>query len=189
MKQSSAYRHLLNHKGFKTFQCYICDQSFLEKNALVKHSLSHEEDRSDRPFKCSICKEKFSNQLILEKHAVLHDSTRNFECDMCNYRYLTISYLRQHKENVHNSAISDEKYECPECDLILSSSIGMRRHMKRSGHQPYQCKSCPRRFWNQTRLEKHSQLHNLLRKFQCDICNYRFPDKSSLGRHLDVCRN
>ena len=55
---------------------------------------------------------------------------------MCNYRYLTISYLRQHKENVHNSAISDEKYECPECDLILSSSIGMRRHMKCSGHQP-----------------------------------------------------
>ena len=109
MKQSSAYRHLLNHKGFKTFQCYICDQSFLEKNALVKHSLSYKEDRSDRPFKCSICKDKFSNQLNLEKHSVLHDSKRNFECDMCNYRYLTISYLRQHKENVHNSAISDEK--------------------------------------------------------------------------------
>ena len=143
-------------------------------------------DRLDRPFKCSFCSEQFSKPAILDKHSLLHDLTRNFECDICNYRYNNAQQLRIHKKNVHEKKNTEENYPCPKCDRILLNRESYRNHMKRTGHHPYQCKECLKRFWDLTCLEKHSQAHNPLRPFQCDSCNYRFSKEHHLLRHLNI---
>ena len=97
--------------------------------------------------------------------------------------------LKVHKKSVHMKEKQnvDETYPCPECQISFTTRKRVMRHMNRNGHLPYKCSDCPKNFSDTQMLERHSQLHDQQRQFQCDICNYRYTNMSMLLRHRKTC--
>ena len=92
----------------------------------------------------------------LKEHARTHISENYFHCDIagCKKSFQSHKYLGQHKRIMHKPF--DPEFTCQICDKEHRSDPDLKKHM---------------------------HLHDRNRKFECDICNWRFEAKSNMKVH------
>ena len=65
----------------KTFQCYLCNKNFLNKQYLVKHVKSHKKDKT---IKCKKFGHSAQSLSALKEHSRSHNEVQDSECGVCN---------------------------------------------------------------------------------------------------------
>uniref|UniRef100_A0A1I8MAP5 Zinc finger protein Xfin n=1 Tax=Musca domestica TaxID=7370 RepID=A0A1I8MAP5_MUSDO len=84
---------------------------------------------------CSTCDRTFSNASNLRRHSKLHDPIRPFHCSRCKYSFDTEKAYHRHMFN----------------------------HKRSSRTRTFQCRDCPKIFWEKSSLVLHSKSHNRTR--------------------------
>ncbi|XP_056417111.1 zinc finger protein 197-like [Hyla sarda] len=148
----------------KVFHCALCQQSFMDKSALVVHEWTfHIQEpkmgepaqtkpstKDDRPFSCLECGKSFMKKSSLVKH-----------------------------QRIHTGA-----FACPDCGKCLSDKTGLIIHRRtHTGEKPYACSECGRRFTQRCHLITHQSVHNSKESFACSDCGKCFSVRSVLEAH------
>ncbi|XP_023239754.1 zinc finger protein 224-like [Centruroides sculpturatus] len=167
----------------KVHACKICGKECKLKNSLLRHKLTHSEDR---PFKCDICNKSFKCKNQVKKHQKTHSDERNYSCEICNKYFKTKQYLRQHKR-IHSkkSNIKQENVYCDICGKRVPYGKGRLEIHKRI-HKTYACKICGKDFKWKYMLLQHQRTHSEDRPFKCDICNMSFKWKDQVKTHKKI---
>lgn len=113
---------------------------------------------------------------------VVHSDERAFPCDDCDSAFKTAHHLSQHTKAVH---LQIRPHVCSQCDKRFSVKALLRAHMlTHSDEKHCICDECGVPFKSVIHLRKHKvQVHQRTRSHVCQICDKRFPTKSSLNRH------
>ncbi|XP_063438084.1 PR domain zinc finger protein 5-like isoform X2 [Mytilus trossulus] len=97
-------------------------------------------------------------------------------------------FLENHKNNIRSRIKRARKREdghipCPTCDLMFSTSKGLKRHVRVC--QVIKCPQCNEEFTSLEELEEHLEVHEgeELQEYQCRYCDMQFPLKSQLREH------
>lgn len=98
MKFSYSYRsytrHVNAHATGPTFKCDVCDKSFIQKNGLKQHRLSHLDEKQ---YKCDQCDRSFKQNSSLYNHkSNVHNENIKHICDFCHKIFATAPVLRDH---------------------------------------------------------------------------------------------
>ena len=86
-------------KQLKMFTCSVCATVFKQKQNLKAHQLTHTKAEK---ITCYQCGKQFSVKTSLLRHQKIHNGEReNFECVICNKRFLSRGSLGRHIEGIH----------------------------------------------------------------------------------------
>lgn len=80
-------------------------------------------------------------------------------------------------DNQENSTPSDTAKKCEKI-------IKINRRNRKARARNFQCPHCPDQFVSETKLKKHSVLHDPNRKYTCETCNKSFSKKYHLSFHM-----
>lgn len=81
----------------KSFECEICQKTFISRHRLKAHQLIHTEERK---YKCIQCGAGFKILNGLKNHLKLHMNIF-FHCDLCSRKFKGKHELRCHLEAIH----------------------------------------------------------------------------------------
>ena len=107
------------------------------------------------------CRYSTTDSSNLTQHFKSHNDERNFECSVCQQKFLTSSHLKVHTRSVHTK---EKTLKCDFCDDRFST------------------------LWQK---KSHAKTHHLKAKksiFPCSICSKSFYKYQSLAAHLKTCR-
>lgn len=123
---------------------------------------------------CGICEQEFTYKSQCRSHIITkHDPAKPFKCDVCHYTLTTELRLIRHKAITHGVGVLKPDDHSEEID--------------EAGETIYTCKICTKTFNSLVRFKKHKSVHVAYnRPFKCDICFYRFPNRSQLTQHAKV---
>ncbi|KAM3933922.1 uncharacterized protein RB166_001577 [Leptodactylus fuscus] len=153
--------HQRTHK--KMYHCALCQQSFMDKAALVVHEWTFHihEPKVGEPQPKHVAKEE-----------------RPFSCLECGKSFMKKSSLVKH-QRIHTGA-----FACPDCGKCLSDKTGLIIHRRtHTGEKPYACSECGRRFTQRCHLITHQSVHTGKESFACADCGKCFPVRSVLEAH------
>lgn len=96
---------LTKHIKFVHFQirdhyCETCGASFGSKGHLSTHMLTHQY-QVVKPNICNFCTLSFQTKAKLDRHMKSHTGERNYECGICNKRFLYSYNVTAHIKHVH----------------------------------------------------------------------------------------
>ena len=132
-------------------------------------------EADDKPFKCKECTKKYANQGTLHRHKALHSNVKKFKCDLCGKAFRTDVSL-----NGHNVSHLEKTLKCDQCPLMFKGENRLKSHRNvHIGEKAYQCKSCLQAFTQKGSMKRHELMHSDLKE-ECDICNWKFHDKTHL---------
>ncbi|KAJ9589614.1 hypothetical protein L9F63_017199 [Diploptera punctata] len=162
-----------------------CGKSLWDKEALVKHMLSHKDT-----YRCADCKKNFIDKTLWKIHLKEHLSKPDvgpFSCPQCDKKFSSKYGLANHM-NLHLP--EDERpYKCRHCNKGFGAKHAMTKHERT--HLPdeqrlsYVCDICGKRFGYASTLDGHQRhVHQNERPFICHICAKTFPIKGALTYHL-----
>ncbi|XP_052859644.1 zinc finger protein 671 [Anopheles cruzii] len=97
-------KHLIVHKGDRSFICNDCGKAFVRPNALRHHLLSHRLKR----YQCQTCCKEFIDARNLERHLKTHSQLKGFKCSVCGVTSTRRDNIVRHAKSFH-----------PESDLKL----------------------------------------------------------------------
>ena len=110
----------------------------------------------------------------------------------CGVPYNTKSTLRQHKMAIHPSTNGGQSYPCtrPGCTRVFKVAAKLRMHddvVHKNLEGKYKCQFCPKKFWGKSSLREHTNgVHLGLKKFKCDLCDFRTAYRKILAEHKKV---
>ncbi|XP_037936677.1 transcription factor grauzone-like [Teleopsis dalmanni] len=212
--------HLQVHLDPKYFKCPKCERCCINRRSLVNHIKNkHSTDNTDRKFECNVCHKFFAKLAILREHASIHATgNKDFVCSYCNKGFVLESKLRIHIRNVHtkNNCVCeicgkwfrhqyalknhmskhDEssgaklKWQCNQCNAVLSTKFSLGRHIRVAHHDgstAYICAECGKVSLNKEALRAHKKyVHESERKFKCNICDKAFKVSGVLKEHMST---
>lgn len=163
-------------KYLKTYECYICSQTYQRRQDLVKHmKLKH----------------NFDDNFKIE-----NNNTANAEippkCNICDKTLSSRPNLRRHFRSVHLKDLSRKKPKievpCEKCGKLFASHQNKRRHILDIHEQlkPYECQICGNKFSQLVVLQSHMYKHSEIRNFKCDQCPKAFKTLLSLNTHAFI---
>ena len=168
----------IDHQFQEIYTCHICGESF--KKACRSHYLRHVQKHSmtERTVECPECDKKFFFEIDLTKHMKLH--TKNYMCDICDYRASTKTYLKHHMRT-H----SDERpCICNICGSGFKHKDKLRIHMlSHSEVRRHKCEYCGKGFKSKKNLNEHTKIHTGKFSGYCEICRKGFTQKYNLTLH------
>lgn len=141
--QVPTHETLANSHSRKPYQCDVCLKSFIGKSTLNKHKKLHEPKSQ---FRCLRWYQRFEQESTKNEHEQLC-SSRQFECDTCEYRTTNKSNLTRHMR-IHSEKKS---IECSFClKQIISSrlqpTIIFRKIPRLTSMNCFVCSKCGRQF-------------------------------------------
>lgn len=147
-------QHYLLHTNEKPFKCEICDKSFAQKANLTKHKLIHvAKNRNKVSFE-----EKVTFEVVTKGgRKIAVEPQRILKCKNCDFQTDSSSKWKSHQIQCSNDDISQEDYQCQNCQSIFASMKLLKNHWKRCGKTEdvfYQCSICQKKFSCQDYLKK-----------------------------------
>lgn len=133
----------------RPYKCNECIKEYMTSKHLARHRRASHMQQI-----CHDCKEPYLNYVdhMLKIHGI--DLPKNFECDICQKKFLTKSHVQSH----------------------------MRIH--RAKTRIYTCQLCPKSFYFSTDLRKHMKTHSQNRTIICEICGDTFKSQDTLKNHM-----
>ena len=207
--------HRGTHPEVAPHACNICPMRYKSKLYLQKHrELTGHFETSDtvpytrKEFQCQKCKKVFLWYVSFKSHVT------NFEggcsrdddrpiCKCCGESYENQSDLKQHFVSEHKEfnivstckkggrngnqvRTKSERSPCPVCNKMLDLH-GLKYHRNlHEGVKPFKCDQCDYRAVIRQDVTKHIRfVHNNERRFQCEFCCRRFKTKTEARVHRD----
>ncbi|KAI5640781.1 hypothetical protein NE865_06889 [Phthorimaea operculella] len=167
--------------GKESYDCVICQESFIKVRILVIHMSVHFNNYS-----CEICGSGFMTLRLLKKHLEVHENG-NFPCDRCNKVFTTT-----HKRALHIRGVHLKQYprRCPMCPERFNSNYRRTIHLQdvhNVSTRVHKCLQCGRAFNLKYHLICHTRSVHLQERNQaCDLCHQRFCNKETLKRHMVI---
>ena len=84
--------------GAQGEKCQFCEKRFLDNDVLLRHMLSHAEERS---YKCEFCNQSFSDKSELTDHEFLHSEKKPYKCVICDQDFMRKGSLLSHITSQH----------------------------------------------------------------------------------------
>ena len=115
--------HTMRANKFHIHKCPKpnCDSSFACENTLNRHLRIHNNDLD----MCHYCPYRYERPNHYERHLKSHFGIKDFECDLCEQKFPTVSQLKTHYE-VHEGII----YCCLICNTFEGKKKTTIRHLK-----------------------------------------------------------
>lgn len=159
------------------FKCSFCPKSFGRESTLKMHQGRH---TGNLPHKCDHCSKGFANVCKLKRHVLIHTAEKPHRCDKCPKAFNDLWRLKEHV-HIHESG----KFVCYICHKELSTQWYLDMHLKTSHKQEkgLQCTRCPRAFYDIYKLREHLRSHDVVKKYECSICQKELSTSSHLRRH------
>nr|KAG5698934.1 hypothetical protein BaRGS_024855 [Batillaria attramentaria] len=135
------------------YKCDQCPKSFQWKSNLVRHQVTHDEDRR---YPCENCDKIFTDPSNLQRHIrSQHVGARCHACTECGKTFATSSGLKQH-QHIHSSV---KPFQCEVCLKAYTQFSNLCRHkrMHADCRQQIKCKDCGQAFSTVTSLSKHKR--------------------------------
>ncbi|XP_005180022.2 zinc finger protein 345 [Musca domestica] len=110
---------------------------------------------------------------------------KRFKCGDCGKIYDRIIRMREHLKNRHSYDMKDINnwYVLAENEMDLSDS----KIKPEDGL--YTCEECGKQFCEIYRLQRHSIVHSVFKKYGCEICKHRFVSKQNYRNHMKLHEN
>ena len=99
-----------------------------------------DEEHSLKYYSCEKCEDTMFNSMRdLSHHRKKMHGSSTYNCNICQYKTLTLGHLKRHKESIHDGV----RYSCDNCDY-KAKTLGNLKHHKESIHDGvrYSCDSC-----------------------------------------------
>lgn len=149
----------------KQYKCTECLYSFIRRDHLVRHQLTHSKVK---PYTCGFC-DKGINE-------ILKSTKKLFNVVLICLGFTRNDHLRRHVQRIHESQQalmipkSDlaERFICPECKAIFSSNGHLSRHMESQHYEEFANIS------SQNISQNASSTYVMVngkRRPLCDLCN------------------
>lgn len=159
-----------------TFKCRTCNEVFMERAALKRHS--RRQHRNDRPWPT---KSAFGTTREHRANGSHGDAA-----------VVTLSKERMRtfaKEMKEASKAADKFVWCALCRKNISKFY-LNTHLRlHTGQRPYRCDFCGSCYTDDTNRNKHERNHVKGRPFACDECDEHFITPRSLKFHLRKVHN
>lgn len=129
--------HLTIHTGQKPFKCPHegCEQSFINKQLLTRHSRFHGVDIP--VYICKICNKEVASKYHLKTHMKLHRDT--VDCQLCKMEFDSKEALKDHYQTAHMP------FPCTYCDKSFTLPRYLKMHEKLHNPtdvKPHRCDFC-----------------------------------------------
>ncbi|XP_055297861.1 zinc finger protein 62-like [Sitodiplosis mosellana] len=173
--------------------CYMCHESFSTCQALRKHFLLHDQEKTQQ-FICQTCEKIFASEILLKHHMEnVHERQRrnkkNYHdtiCPICE-EVMKFGNLKSHIELVHKVIPQKkEKFVCKVCAKIYTSSDAFTKHAWTHMNEDLtrvQCNICEKWLKNQHILNVHKKNHEKI-PMKCPHCKKTKFSVISLRSHI-----
>ena len=117
---------------------------------------------------------------------------QNFHCDLCEFKTIYKSSLKDHVNKLHNNESEHNKsFQCSDCNKLFQTDHILRRHFQRihEKQQNHACEQCELKFYSKVELKRHIRRKHTTYltkedRFECLDCKKTFSEKHSLSRHF-----
>lgn len=120
--EDASRRHMLTHKGKRTYKCEYCARSFYDQSSHIRHLKSH---NGDKAHKCKKCLMAFNKRSALEVHFRTHTGERPFVCKYCDKGFSISGNLHRHML-IHTG---HRPYQCGKCTRAFNNPSHLARHI------------------------------------------------------------
>jgi KRAB domain-containing zinc finger protein len=163
-----------------TFECDFDGRTFIDKNALRAHIISHAER-----IKCNICQALIKITALYSHKTYFHGKDKKIQCEICLKTFKSIKRLQGHK------LIHDKRIECDICGKKYQSPKSLRDHKKKFHDlRRFECEICGMKFKQKVHMKNHQKTHdkNRQKAFKCHQCDYSSDNKAHLAHHQNSHR-
>lgn len=199
-RRKQLVEHMALHTG--QFSCYICNQSFLRKFDLVRHTLicsARLQQQKTGLITCTQCELQFTDPRAYQEHYTEH--THPYKCSKCGKLYK----LQIHLESHRCQGVTLD-FVCGVCGRQFMAEKYLNKHLQVHRSKPYSCATCSRRFARSTFIYGHvcvdenGKRVRVYRRFDkeerevieqrlpqrvvCPICGKSFHNTSNLTKHM-----
>lgn len=111
----------------------------------------------------------------------VHEKVKDFECEYCSKKFSDKGDLNKHVNKIH-----EEKNFGKFCKICKSSVDDVKGHFEEvHGGLEFSCEICHMRFKRLSNLTYHKKVKHdeTETKFECTMCNKKFPYRSLLQKH------
>ena len=194
-------------KSVRTFECYICCKTYMQRQRLVKHLRCH----SVINHICDVCNRTFKSRINLTMHSRIHvkiaandtdgkeDSLKEIFSEeakpVVGDLVEVLEYDKQPIEPAVNDLASTDvtqkakERKCLICSKVFSSSSALATHASvHSKERPVECFDCHKTFKQIGSLKVHQRIHSG-EKMSCNICSKTFTQSANLKTHLRIHSN
>ncbi|XP_060533085.1 zinc finger protein 664-like [Cylas formicarius] len=171
----------------QALKCEFCDAVFQKRQLWESHVRS--KHTFEKPFSCDQCECRYMNAYSLLIHKRKHNNEKPFICASCGKSFVSSADLNHHNK-IHNV---NRAYPCPQCDRSFKTHSNLRTHRLQMHLDPndwkFQCTLCEKKFPIKGNLVKHIKRHTGIKNFPCHICDKKFINKAELNLHLHTHTN
>ena len=167
------------HDEFRPFLCYMCSKTFVYKDSLNQHMLTHTDVAT---VACPICGKSFKQRGSMYKHKAIHGPGK-YICDTCGRRFDRKEYLLAHVKT------HGDKQQCGACKIMV---YHLDKHICKADKADSQhyCTTCGMSFRQKRYLYEHIRYNHKMRSdsYKCQICEKMFKYRGSLYNHKKHCK-
>ena len=168
-----------NHKPKQ----YVCDSCEFTTNKYMDFRNHTIFQHGERTYLCHQCDKKYFMAAHLKEHMeAVHETTR--DCTLCDFKTTTNRMLRKHNSKKHLNFMS---LTCTECSFKTSTNEQMKIH-ESSVHTDKEnwpkCTDCDYRSWNKANITEHHRKVHEGKRFQCQLCEAIFTQRSNMIAHM-----
>lgn len=170
-------------------RCNICNSNFDSSRSYRQHMRDHGDDIP-------------STEIISNLHTSINSKNEkkcNFNCEVCNKKFVAIFALNAHKKFKHGIGIINagknmkQKFEvsCEICNFTSHRRDYIEHHLRAEHKKEFQCDHCQRTLSNSNCLfyhlfTNHNIKANIEDFFKCSDCGIYFKFKENLSKHKNV---
>ncbi|XP_065080130.1 zinc finger protein 567-like [Ochlerotatus camptorhynchus] len=184
-RKRAFYIHLAKHRALEEgkYKCEHCGKVFGCSALLRRHVRIH---TGEKPFECKKCGKRFNHEANFQNHKRLHIGEKAYICTECSKNFHNGTTLRYHMAEHFpddpryraQQSVSRPRYNSDYGNVkVRTDSTGMKQFICDFENCDYVTDLYRTFFY-------HRSMH--LKKFQCEICEKRFPMKCTLVKHIEV---
>lgn len=120
---------VVHQKLHNPYRCSKCTYSSKSRYDLERHYTMH----SNKGYKCQYCEYVAVRRDTLMTHEVTHTGVKPYQCHLCGYGSMRLSFLEKHIMEKHDGDSAKTKpYQCHACPYGSFSQVILDRHISQS---------------------------------------------------------